>query len=77
MSNTEICNYIQTRLNECTNGGVKRFVSPAFVIEEGNGYIGALMDIKKGLLKRGLWEITVEEHEYTKINTEGWLQKGD
>lgn len=70
--NVKICDYIQRRLNETQNGGVKRFVNPAFVCEEGSGYISALLDIKKGLMKRGLWYTNVEELEYTKINTEGW-----
>ena len=69
----DICNYIQRRLNECQNGGVKRFVNEAFVLEEGSGYISALLDIKKGLMKRGLWNISVDE-KYGKINTEGWLK---
>ena len=69
-----ICNYIQTRMNECQEGGVARFVNSAFVCEEGSGYIGALSDIKKGLMKRKLWQITVEEGRWTKINTEGWKQ---
>ena len=63
-----ICNYIQTRLNETQTPALKQFVNPAFITEEGAGYKSALMDIKKGLMKRGLWEITVEENEYTKIH---------
>ena len=70
----EICNYIQRKLNECQEGKVKYFVNPAFACEEGSGYITALMAVKKGLMKRGLWEITIEEHKYTIIDTTDWLQ---
>lgn len=71
-----ICNYIQTRYNECKTPKLKEFVNPAFIVEEGSGYIGALYDLKKGLMKRGLWEITIDEHESTKINTDGWNING-
>lgn len=60
----EMCNYIQTRINESCNPKVlSRFVNSAFLLEEGTGYKTALSHIKKGLMKRGLWQTTIKEEE--------------
>lgn len=53
----KICEYIQGRLDECKGGNLKAYVNEAFLIEEGNGYIGALCDIRYGLKKKGLWQL--------------------
>ena len=63
MSDEEkICVFIQNRIDACENGNLKAYVNPAFLLEEGSGYMDALYDIRKGLKKRDLW-VLPEDYE--------------
>lgn len=75
MSNAKqitICNYIQRKLNESVHDKKMNDIIPDGFVEERCGYRRALFNLKKGLMKRKVWEITVDEDEFTRINTEGW-----
>ena len=60
----KICNYIQTKLNEVGTKKMRDNIGYDS-IEESIGYKKALLQIKKGLIRRELWETTVKE-EYKK-----------
>jgi len=65
---TTICNYIQRKINEVYYEG-ENYGTVTYCVEDAVGYVRALRTIRYGLMKRKLWNCTVE------IKDEYWYNK--